>query len=320
MLSLAGVRNSRAIMNSQTAVLKVSNITKKIESNFVIHNLSFSLPKGKILAILGPNGAGKTTLIRIILGLYTQDEGTVYMFGKKVSKSNIALIREQIGVQNDGNIYEELSVYDNLRIWARLYGCKQFIIDPRIDELIDFLDLHTKKFKLAGTLSKGMRQKVNLARALFHNPKLLILDEPTSGLDPLSIEKLMKFLQKLTHEYGTSIIMCTHQLSGLENIADYLGVINHGKLIAYGETQMLLKERWSEPEYLMKLRPIDKAIDLCSKHWDCRVQENKMMVKVPDACVPKITKLLVMNDIEIYKIAKIEHTIKELYAHYIERE
>lgn len=307
-------------MKNDDMILKISNLTKTIESNVILDNLSFSLPKGKILAILGPNGAGKTTLIRIILGLYMKDKGSVSIFGQEVNQTNFPAIRQQIGVQNDGNIYEELTVYDNLSIWAKLYGVNEADIDDRVDELLDFFDLSTKKFKLAGTLSKGMKQKVNLGRAIFHKPKLLILDEPSSGLDPLSIQSLMKLLQKIAHKYGVSIIMCTHQLSGLERVADYIGIINHGNFIAYGETEKLLKQEWAESEFLMDVKPMNRALELCSKKWNCTVSNGELSIKISDNSIPEIVKYLVTNDIDIYKIARTEHTINELYAKYIEGE
>lgn len=306
-------------MTNDNTVLQVSNLTKRLGANLILSNVSFSLPEGTILAILGPNGAGKTTFIRIILGLYGKDEGSVTIFGTEVNDINLPDILQEIGVQNDGNIYEELTVYDNFRIWAKLYGVNEKIINEKIDELLVFFDLTDKKYRLAGTLSKGMKQKVNLGRAILHNPKLLILDEPSSGLDSLSIESLMELLQKMTSYYGMSIIMCTHQLSGLENIADYIGIINQGNLIAYGETQTLLKKQWNESKFLMDVRPLNKAIALSSEKWECHINNGEMMIKIAESKVPEIVKFLVANNIDIYKIISVKHTINELYAMYIEK-
>ncbi|HCT0503476.1 TPA: ABC transporter ATP-binding protein, partial [Staphylococcus pseudintermedius] len=196
-------------------IAKVTNVQKSLNDREIIKNVSFSLEKGSINAILGPNGVGKTTTVRLLTGLLIPTKGTVEVFGTLTTDKDFDRVREFIGVQNDGNLYESLTVYENLRLWAIFYNIPSIQIPERIDKLLHHFDLHERKYSKVGTLSKGLKQKVSIIRAMLHNPKLLILDEPTSGLDPSAAEELIRYIQKIVYEKNTTVFMCTHQLQGL---------------------------------------------------------------------------------------------------------
>ena len=153
-------------------IVKFDRVSKTLDGSLVTDNISFELPEGKMMALLGPNGAGKTTSIRLLLGLYKADSGTVKVFGQEVDAGNSAEIRKNIGVQCDGNVYENLTVYDNLKLWGEIYGMSGETLENRITEMLEFFKLEEKRDVLAAKLSKGMKQKVNLARAIIHTPRL----------------------------------------------------------------------------------------------------------------------------------------------------
>lgn len=166
----------------------------------MIDSVSFEIQEGSTFALLGPNGAGKTTTIRLLTGLLNPDEEEISLFGCGLNRENASTLRSSIGVQNDGNLYEELTVEENLSLWGKLYGLETVVMRKRIDELLSLFDLVDRQKSKVSQLSKGMRQKVMVARAIIHHPKLLILDEPTTGLDPQSSETLMSYLKVLTEQ------------------------------------------------------------------------------------------------------------------------
>ena len=178
-------------------VIEITGINKIIGAKKVINDVSLSINKGQVFALLGPNGAGKTTLIRIILGLLKPDKGSVRLFGEKLTDQSRTDLLLRIGVQNDGNLYENLSVKENLALWGEIYGLGQGTIKNRIDDLKKMFHLEEYIDMTVGNLSKGNRQKVMLARAMFHSPDVLILDEPTTGLDPAAIDEFYQFIKKL---------------------------------------------------------------------------------------------------------------------------
>ena len=211
-------------------VIEINGVNKKIGSKQVIQDVSLSIGRGQVFALLGPNGAGKTTLIRIILGLLKAETGTIRLFGQELTAQSRSDLLLRIGVQNDGNLYENLTLEDNLALWGQIYGLDQATIKRRLDELKQKFHLEAYSNMPVGSLSKGNRQKVMLARAMFHNPEVLILDEPTTGLDPAAIDEFYDFIKTLKQE-GVTIIMSTHYLYGMDGVVDSIGIISEGRIL-----------------------------------------------------------------------------------------
>ncbi|MBA8762308.1 ABC transporter ATP-binding protein [Staphylococcus coagulans] len=304
-------------------IAKVTNLHKILNGQEVINDISFSLAEGTINAILGPNGVGKTTTIRLLTGLLHPTKGAIEVFGTPTTNKNFDRIRMQMGVQNDGNLYESLTVYENLKIWAKFYNVPKSQIEPRIEQLLEYFSLNNRKNSKVGTLSKGMKQKVAIIRAMIHNPKLLILDEPTSGLDPSAAEDLICYLQKIVDEMQMTVFMCTHQLQGLEKIADNIFIMYDGQFISSGSTEVLLNKEWPRVTFDILTGHPDKCKRILNElkfviveeveeekgnlHKQIRISlENKQMIT-------KIIETLVYNKIDIYSVKIAEHDIKELY-------
>lgn len=230
-----------------------SGLTKHFGTREAVSQLSFSAPTGRAFGLLGPNGSGKTTTVRLLTGLLTPSSGSVTLFGQTLTRSNADALRARVGVQTDTNLYEALSVRDNLRTWGELYGLDRRTVSRRTGEVLDVLGLSERVDSLVGELSKGMRQKLSVGRAVLHEPELLFLDEPTAGLDPEASADLIDYLKEMIRTLHTTVIICTHQLHGLESLCDDVGILKDGRLIATGEVRQLLHQRWPEHRFLISV-------------------------------------------------------------------
>ncbi|WP_414054516.1 ABC transporter ATP-binding protein [Macrococcus equi] len=209
-------------------LIQMNDVVKIYESKKAVDHLSLHIQQGEIFGLLGPSGSGKTTTIKMLTGETSITEGDIQVFHYKDKALQTAEYREQIGILSDNSaLYERLTVYDNLKMFAGLY--KQST--DRIDAVLSFVQLEDEKKTVVKKLSKGMRQRILLAKALIHQPKLLFLDEPTSALDPNTTRHIHKGLLKLKEE-GTTIFLTTHDMDEAEALCDRIALINNGKLVA----------------------------------------------------------------------------------------
>jgi ABC-2 type transport system ATP-binding protein len=222
-------------------VIQVENLVKKFNGFTALQDINLEVNEGEAFAYLGPNGAGKSTTINIMATLLKPTDGNVKISGYDVTKDGMQ-IRRLIGyMPDDFGLYPSLSVYDNLDFAGGMHRINKTQRKEKIKELLDFFDLWEKKKTPVITLSKGMKQKLSLAKALIHNPKILFLDEPTSGLDPIMANEVIKLLLKLKTENKT-IFMTTHLLSRAEKLCDSIALINEGRILCKGKiAQIKLK-------------------------------------------------------------------------------
>ena len=292
-------------------IIEISGINKVIGSKKVINNVSLRIDKGQVFALLGPNGAGKTTLIRIILGLLKPDSGTIRLFGEKLTDQSRPDLLLRIGVQNDGNLYENLTAKENLILWGEIYGLNSKIIKKRIDDLKKMFHLENYIDMPVGSLSKGNRQKVMLARAMFHSPEVLILDEPTTGLDPAAIDDFYQFIKKLK-KAGVTIIMSTHYLYGMDGVVDSIGIISSGNLLISDKVDRL-RCKIHKIHFKGKFNPKDiQELISYGELSDC--MQNEFIISVDDDNkVADIVKTLVLKGNDIYEVSQVIETVKEIY-------
>lgn len=216
-------------MNKVEKIIQVQNLTKKYGDCTVVDKLSLEITKGDIFGFLGHNGAGKTTTINMLTTLLKPTSGNIVIGGFDLDTSSLE-IRKIIGyVPENVQLYESLTSYENLEFFAKLSGINK--PEKRIDEVMDFLQASSYLKKKTSELSKGMRQRIGLAQAIVHKPKILFLDEPTSGLDPMGIKDLRYILQRLNEEESITIFMNTHLLSEVTKTCKTIAVLNHGKLV-----------------------------------------------------------------------------------------
>ena len=215
-------------------MIEVENLTKDFNGVTALNGVSFQVNEGEVFAYLGPNGAGKTTTVNILATLLTPTSGKVVVDGYDVTKDGME-IRRLIGyLPEDFGLYPSLTVYENLDFAAGLYRINKNERKDRIRGLLEFFGLWEKKDVLASTLSKGMKQKVGIARAMINDPKILFLDEPTSGLDPGMAREVLKLILRLKEE-GKTILMTTHLLARAEQVCDSIALINKGKILRTGK-------------------------------------------------------------------------------------
>ncbi|WP_413521691.1 ABC transporter ATP-binding protein [Brochothrix thermosphacta] len=211
-------------------VLEMNHIAKEFGNRTALKDISINIKRGEILGFLGPSGAGKTTTIKILTGQLKQTSGTAILLGKDTREINES-IYEQIGIVTDNSgLYEKLSVYDNLHYFAKLLNVET----KRIDQVLQRVGLLEDKKKPTGKLSKGMKQRLVLARAILHQPKMLFLDEPTSGLDPSTASEIHELLLGL-RDQGTAIFLTTHNMEEATKLCDNVALLFQGEIVESGK-------------------------------------------------------------------------------------
>jgi len=208
-------------------IIQTENLTKKFGDTFAVDDVSINVRQGEIYGFLGLNGAGKTTTIRLLLGMIKPNSGTISLFGQKAKQASE--IWNDVGYLVEAPYsYPDLTVKENLEVFYHLRGLKD---KNSINEIIHVLQLEHFKHRKAKFLSTGNSQRLGLAKALIHNPKLLLLDEPINGLDPAGIVEIREFLKDLVKNHGTTIFLSSHILSEISKIATRIGIVHNGRLI-----------------------------------------------------------------------------------------
>lgn len=228
----------------------IENLTKKYGSQKAVDNISFHVKTGEVLGFLGPNGAGKTTTMKILAGLISPNKG-IARIGDYSVKDDSAEVKKLIGYLPENNpLYLEMPVIDYLKFAAEIQGVAKNKIRSRIREMIRICGLNVEKHKKIGELSKGYRQRVGLAQAMIHDPKVLILDEPTTGLDPNQIMEIRRLIKEIGKE--KTVILSTHILPEVEATCDRILIISKGKIVADGTSENL--RRQSQGRELLRVR------------------------------------------------------------------
>lgn len=278
-------------------IIEIKNLNKSFNDVKAVSDLSFRVKKGEFFSFLGVNGAGKSTTISIMCGQLTKDSGEVYVCNKDVDKS-ISEITEKIGVvfQNSHLDYV-LTVYDNLRSRAALYNIFGEEFNKRLNELAKMLDFKDLLKRPVGKLSGGQRRRVDIARALLHNPEILILDEPTTGLDPQTRKLLWNVINKLRKERNLTVFLTTHYMEEAAD-SDYVIILNKGKIVAEG-TPHDLKNKYSR-DYITIYNnldlsslgyPVEKFRDYSRLMLNNTKEATDLILKHPDLFVDyEITK------------------------------
>ncbi|GAB0170030.1 ABC transporter ATP-binding protein [Lysinibacillus sp. CTST325] len=220
------------------AVIDVQHLKKTFNKEAALQDVSFTIQKGEIFGFLGPSGSGKTTTIKILTAQTEKTAGDVLLFGRPVNEMKQSNNRKRFGILTDNSgLYTRLSIEENLLLYSNLYQLPK----SAVKEALDFVNLYGHRKKKISQLSKGMMQRVTLARAIMHKPELLFLDEPTSALDPVNTQHIYNGLRKL-NEMGTTIFLTTHDMSEAEILCDRVAFLHKGKIRAIGAPKDLKKE------------------------------------------------------------------------------
>ena len=233
-----------------TAIL-LRSLTKRYGDFTAVQELSLEVARGELFGFLGPNGAGKTTTIGMILGLLHPTSGRVDVFGRRVTPASPQPLAQVGALVGAPGFYPYLSGYENLHLLARFHGLPR----ARVDASLEQVSLRQAARRPVKTYSTGMKQRLGLAAALLHHPRLLILDEPTSGLDPIGMAEMRTLLRQLADD-GMTIFLSSHLLHEVEQICDRIGILHHGRLVALGSVSHLRQEhRDLERVFLDAIQP-----------------------------------------------------------------
>lgn len=296
-------------MSKQQVTLQVENVTKRYGEFTAIDNISFEIKAGRVFGFLGPNGAGKTTTIRMIVGITVPDEGTVRLFGEKISSE----IQNKIGyLPEERGLYKKIKVQDQLRYFAALKGVSQKEADRRIDYWLERMKLSEWKTKKTTDLSKGMSQKIQFISTVLHNPDLLILDEPFSGLDPINVEFLIDVVAELKAQEKT-IIFSTHLMETAERLCDDIILINKSRKII-GGTLREVKESFGKNMIALRATGGENVLAdemLISKIIEHADEKELILTEKADAQV--LLKKLIDSGAIISKFEQIEPSLNDIF-------
>jgi ABC-2 type transport system ATP-binding protein len=295
-------------------MIHVENLSKRFTKTLAVDGLNLDVAEGEVFGFLGPNGAGKTTTVRMLTSLIAPSSGTATVGGFEIGKQDTN-IRRTVGVLTETpGMYDNLSAEFNLRIFAELYEVKD--VPGQIEKYLKMLGLWERRFDAAGTFSKGMKQKLAIARALLHEPRILFLDEPTAGLDPEGAHLVRDFISELKKE-GRTIFLCTHNLEEADHLCDRVGVFKTRLLVM--DTPTKLRASVFGRKVIFHLRAADETIADSIRKLpfvrEVKVVENKLVVTMdePETRNPEVVRSLVKAGADIQFVGELRHSLEEVY-------
>jgi len=295
-------------------MILTENITKQFGSVLAVDSLSLDVREGEVFGFLGPNGAGKTTTVRMLTSLIGPTSGTATVNGLVLGKQDTE-IRRTVGVLTETpGMYDNLPAEYNLRIFAELYEVKD--VRGQVEKYLRMLGLWERRFDSAGTFSKGMKQKLAIARALLHEPRILFLDEPTAGLDPEAAHLVREFIAELKKE-GRTIFLCTHNLDEADRLCDRVAVFKTHLLVL--DTPSNLRASIFGRKVVFHLAAVDEAmlaaVRALSFVREVKIVENKLLVTLedPETYNPEVIRTLVKAGAEIQFVGELRHSLEEVY-------
>jgi ABC-2 type transport system ATP-binding protein len=248
------------------SIIEAKELTKTFDSHTAVDHLNFKVEEGEVFGLLGPNGAGKTTTIRMLACLISPSEGSATVSGHKIDE-NPLLVRQAVGILTENpSLYERLTAQENMDFFAEAYNLSEpQEKSSRIKELLEFFDLWERRNDKVATFSKGMKQKLAIARAFVHKPPILYLDEPTAGLDPESSKEVRDLMEMLSRREKHTILLCTHHLEDAEKLCSRVMIINKGKSVIVGTPEELRNRIAGPPTVQINLRKLNPKIIKATK-------------------------------------------------------
>ena len=309
-------------------VIALDKVSKTLTNRQVLKDISFAVEQGDIFGYLGPNGAGKTTTIRVILGLFPPDSGQVSILGNDVSHD---YAREKVGfvLETDG-LYDNITAYENLDYYCQIYGMTSVVKSKRIDEMLELVDLSDRAEDKVSSYSKGMRQKLALARAMVHEPDLLILDEPTAAVDPTGQIEVRQIILNLAHR-GKTIFLSSHNLDETQRVCNRIALIDHGEIKLYGKLDELRKEKGEReiaidtgaetPEETSLLDKLVPQIEALPYVTSCRREAQRLYLQLDGwKDISEIVAMISGENIVVEEATKSETSLEEIYAEVVKGE
>ncbi len=314
---------SESRTNGDGSMIKVMDLKKRFGDFYAVDGISFDVKKGEIFGLLGPNGAGKSTTLRILSTLARPTAGTALIGGYDIVKNDTE-VRKLIGIVSEKMImYDRLTARENLRFFGSLFDIPHDLLAQRTDELLGLVQLTKFKDAQVGTFSTGMRQRMNVIRALLNMPQVLFLDEPTLGLDPQSSVEIREFVKKLNRENGTTIIVTTHTMVDADMLCDRIGIIDHGKVVALDTSANLKRLVSGDHSTILKLDIPNLTPSLLGalRSLDCvqsASQDNSTHVKLiarGEDAFDEVIDAVRKNGGKIVSVENLQPTLEDVFLH-----
>lgn len=293
-------------------LLQTNRLTKTIEGKNLVTDVDLHVKKGEIYGFLGPNGAGKTTVMKMITNLWKPTSGTIELFGELLTPSSYEVLKRMGSIIEFPAFYDYLSGEDNLKLHCEYMG---YYHPDSVKDALQMLHLTDSASKPVKSYSLGMKQRLGIARAILCRPELLLLDEPTNGLDPAGMKQLRDLFKTLCLEYGITIVLSSHILSEVENIADTIGIIHHGKM----RKEISLKEIEEQNTAFIELIVEDtkKASYVLSDKLQIRnfkiLEDHKFRIYESRVTPQEITKAMSQNMVEVSAIGRKNETLEDYF-------
>ena len=295
-------------------IITLEHVNKELGKRQILKDVTMAVKQGDIFGYLGPNGAGKTTTIRIILGLLTATSGKVSLLGQDVQ---VDKVRQKIGfvLEADG-LYDNLSAYDNLLYYARLYDIPQPL--QRIDKVLKQVGLAERGKDKVSTYSKGMRQRLALARAIAPDPEVLVLDEPTAGVDPTGQIEIRQLMLDMIHKEKKTILLSSHNLDEVQRICNRIALIHKGQIRLYGELELFKRQMGQGGLVIETLEAVPPAIlaELQTlPEVSIREQkDNQLILNIGKTNASPVVTLLAARGVKIEEVKKQEASLEDMYT------
>jgi ABC-2 type transport system ATP-binding protein len=304
---------------SDKPVIAVNGLTFRFGEIVAVNNLTLDVYPGEVFGFLGHNGAGKTTTVRLLNGLLMPAEGQVAVLGLNPATEGPALRRHTGVLTETPSLDERLTARENLSIYGDLYGVPETELPARIETLLTVFELSDRAAERVAGYSKGMKQRLALARALLHRPDVLFLDEPTDGLDPVAARHVHTLIRQLSREQKHTVFLCTHNLVEAQQLCDRVAVLEHGRLLALGTPAELAHQLGRRLSLEVEVAPesLPLALDtLRAAKADAQANEQAGVIVVSGASresVPDLVAALTTARVRIYRVVPREPTLEDVY-------
>lgn len=296
-------------------VLSVDDLRKKIKKKTIIKGISFEIDEGEILGFLGPNGAGKSTTLRMIVGLSRPTSGHVSICGHSITKAYVEAM-SQVGCIIEGpDLYNYMSGYKNLEL---LGAMSQGVTKKDIDEAVELVGMENRINDKVGIYSMGMKQRIGLAQALIHQPKLLVLDEPTNGLDPQGIYEFRGIVKNLAREKGISVLISSHLISEVQLMCDKVSIINGGLIVKNANVEDVLLSG----EVVWQVDHLEKGRQLLADHFgiEAMIHKDQLRATLDVELLPEINQMMVASGLKLQFVSSKNKTLEDLFLSLTDRQ
>ncbi len=309
--------------------VETNGLTRRFGSFMAVDHLSFEVKEGEVFGLLGPNGAGKTTTVRMLACLISPSEGSASVGGYDIGRDSLK-VRQIVGILTENpSLYERLTAYENMDFFAEAYGLSDVQEKRnRIRELLEFFELYERRNNKVATFSKGMKQKLAIARAIVHQPPILFLDEPTAGLDPESSKVIRDLIERLSQREKHTILLCTHHLEDAEKLCNRVMIINRGKSVIVGSPDELRDKIAGQPVLQVILKNLNQKIieaikDVKQvKEVDVDNSASRLIITLDDvkSVTPEVVRSIVYAGGMVLSVNTLRPSLEEAYLKLVKEE